>query len=77
MTSRPPLIWSSVAVSSARRSGCVNGSTCTAVPNFILVVRAATAASTVIGADITDRAACWWISASQKESKPYSSDSTA
>jgi len=37
------------------------------------LVRAAMALATVIGALITERRACWWISASQKTSRPQRS----
>ena len=64
-----------VAVSSARRSGWHSGSTCTAVPILSRLVRAAIAAATVSGALRTERAACWWISASQIASSPQRSAS--
>ena len=49
--SRPWLIWSTVAASSARRSGWHSGSTCTPVPIFIRLVRAAIALASVSGAE--------------------------
>ena len=52
---RPWLIWSTVAASSASRSGWQSGSTCTPVPIFIRLVRAAMALARVSGAEHTDR----------------------
>jgi hypothetical protein len=57
-SSRPWLIWSTVAVSSASRSGWHSGNTCTPVPILRRLVRAAMALATVIGALITERLAC-------------------
>src|SRR5579883_3166234 len=70
---RPRLAWSTVAVSSARRSGWVSGKTCTAVPILMRLVRAAICPATFIGALSTLRLACWWISASQNTSSPQRS----
>ena len=42
------------------------------MPILIRLVRVAIAAATVIGALSTERAACWWISASQIASSPQS-----
>lgn len=50
-----PLIWSIVAVSSARRNGWTNGRICTAVPILMRCVRTAIALATVSGADNNDR----------------------
>ena len=49
--SRPWLIWSTVAASSASRSGWHSGNTCTAMPIFMRWVRAAIALAIASGAD--------------------------
>jgi hypothetical protein len=71
--SRPWLIWSTVATSSARRSGWHSGSTWTAVPIFIRLVRAAIALAILSGADSTERSGAIWISASHIASSPQRS----
>ena len=53
--SLPWLIWSTVAASSASRSGWHSGNTCTPVPIFIRLVRAAIALARVSGAEHTER----------------------
>ena len=68
-----PLIWSIVAVSSARRSGWPKGRICTAVPILIRLVRAAIALATINGAVTSARVGFIWISASQTASRPHSS----
>lgn len=52
---RPPLRWSTVATSSAIRSGFASGSTVTAVPMRTRRVRAAMKLASAIGADCTER----------------------
>ena len=49
--SRPWLSWSTVAASSARRSGWHSGRTCTAMPILMRFVRAAIALAIGSGAD--------------------------
>jgi hypothetical protein len=70
---RPPLIWSIVAVSSARRSGWPSGRICTAVPILMRCVRAAIALATVSGAESSERVGFMWISASHTTSRPQRS----
>ena len=71
--SLPWLIWSTVAASSARRSGWHSGNTCTPVPILIRLVRAAMAAAKVSGAEQTERSGATWISASHIASSPQRS----
>ena len=68
--SLPWLSWSTVAASSARRSGWHSGNTCTAMPIFIRLVRAAIAAAIGSGAERWVRSGAKWISASHIASRP-------
>ena len=75
-SSRPPETMSSVAASSAARSGLCSGTSTTPVPSLIREVRAAAAAITTIGEGITEYSRRKCISASQARSKPSRSAST-
>src|SRR5713101_7375135 len=70
---RPWLSWSTVAASSAMRSGWLSGRTCTAVPTWIRFVRAAMAVATALGDEMTERAGLKWISPSHTQSNPQDS----
>ncbi len=70
---RPFVRWSTVATSSARRSGWLSGKTCTAIPIFTRRVQVARAAATTSGEASTERSFWKWISASHTASKPRSS----
>src|SRR6266542_6948269 len=72
-SSRPFERWSTVATSSANRSGWLSGSTWTAMPILIRRVQAASAAATTSGDDSTERSFWKWISASQTASRPSAS----
>src|SRR5581483_7178686 len=67
---RPWLIRSTVAASSASRSGWHSGRTWTPVPIFMRLVRAAIALARVSGAEHTERSGATWISASHIASSP-------
>ena len=71
--SRPWLSWSTVATSSASRSGWQSGSTWTAVPIFMRSVRWAMVAAIIIGDDSTERSGAKCSSASHMASRPHSS----
>ena len=66
-------MWSTVAASSATLMGLVRGSTCTASPILMRLVRIAMALAIGMGDDNTERAGSKWCSASHTESKPDSS----
>ena len=68
-------MWSTVAASSATRSGLVSGSTCTASPVRMRSVRAAMALAMTIGDASTARSGLKWCSASQTVSNPICSAS--
>ncbi len=70
---RPWLMWSTVATSSAMRSGWFSGSTCTAVPTCRRVVREAIALATCSEAEMTERVGVKWISPSHTQSTPQAS----
>ena len=59
-----------VATSSASRSGWQSGSTCTAVPIFMVLVRAAIAAARISGEASTERSGLKCSSASHIASSP-------
>src|SRR5262245_31517761 len=75
-STRPWLIWSTVAASSAMRRGWIKGNTCTAMPTLSCLVRAAMALATTIGADRTERFGVKWASPSQAVSNPMISASS-
>src|SRR5215831_9560302 len=62
-----------VAASSAMRSGWLRGSTFTAVPTWMRLVRTAMAVATAMGAEMTERFGLKWISPSQMQSRPKAS----
>ena len=68
-STRPPLIRSRTAISSATLTGLARGSKITAVPSRIRSVRAAILLKIVIGEDNT-RPGLKWYSANQRESTP-------
>jgi len=70
-------MWSTVATSSAMRSGWLSGRTCTAVPIRIRRVRAAIALATWREAEMTERLGVKWISPSQTQSTPPASARSA
>ena len=70
---RPSLMWSTVATSSAMRSGWLSGSTWTAVPTRRRRVRAAMALATWSEAEMIEREGVKWISPSQTQSMPHAS----
>ncbi len=74
---RPPESTSSIAPSSATRSGLWNGSTLIAQPSLMRVVVAAIAAIIRFGDGSVENVASKWCSASHTASKPSSSASRA
>jgi hypothetical protein len=74
--SRPRLIWSTVAPSSAIRSGLPSGKTWTASPIFMFFVRPAIALAMTIGEASTERPAATWDSDSHVASSPSRSASS-
>jgi len=70
---RPSLMWSTVATSSAMRSGWFSGRTWTAVPIRTRRVRAAMALATCSDAEMIERLGVKWISPSQTQSIPPAS----
>ncbi len=76
-STRPSLMWSSVATSSAMRSGWLRGSTVTAVPTRTRRVRVAIELATWSDDEMTERAGLKWISPSHTQSMPHASAASA
>ena len=66
-------MWSTVAASSAMRSGLFRGRTCTAMPIRRRLVRVAMELATTIGAARTERVGVKCISPSHTPSSPHAS----
>src|SRR5712692_9369196 len=73
---RPSLNWSTVATSSAIRSGLLSGRTWIAVPTRTRRVRAAMKLASAIGDESTERDGLKWISPSHTPSRPQASDAS-